>query len=938
MAESSGVNEAGKAWITISVKDEFTEGLEQASRALDGFSQTAEKATGAYNRALYEASRSSAEHWKRIADSCTQAGELMTAAWGKLSAPTKEAVDTYKNFDDMIRAASAKMAGATAEQLQGLYDQAKKLGAEMSFTATDVAEGMKLLAQNGFDASEVRDAIRPVMDLARATGTDVATAADIASTSLRSFNLDAGQMERVCDVLAATANTSAQSLTDIGYAIGFSATNAANAGSSLEDYMKLLGTLANFGQKGTKGGTALRKILTSSVSPRNSDKFLDLGISPVDINGNLKQTAELIGEVQQKIKDMGSGEQAQWLYSLFGSTGMTGGANLMKGSFEAMEAAIDNAGGTARRTADAMDAGLGGSLRMMQSAAESLQISIGEALAPALQDIYGVLKGIAAGAAEWVSSNKDLVAIFAEAGAAVTGLGFALTTTGGAILAAQKAAVLWGPTMSAFSIATRAAGLATSVLGKAFLFLEANPIVAMLTLVAAAAGIVGTKMYLASRESSRYSDEAEKVRKAHEAGMQADNAHLERLKELASKHELNNQEMLEASRLTAELNQRYNGLGLSLNTVTGKIEGLTEAQKKLAAAQQRIMLFDKKRELDEKKKLLDKTRKKNDKTGYTLDGKDLLYSNAEYTLDELQEMDRKQRVASHSQHGYDPNAVYRNEWTNVDRAVYNAETGKYRLIDRGHGEKARQKARAKLEKQMAEQNKLAAEVDSLASDVAALEAIRDQNEGRTPAQQPESPEPETKKETNETQGAAAEIQPNPRPAGGDHETTGAPANPQSVSVPMPAEEVPAELLERVDPFSAAGLTPADLAPPLQSGWDAAADLDAELARAEQAAANANETISGNEPATTAAADLAAAAQDLAALRDSEQQSAQQQGAEMQQSVADWKNGPGSASYQRMDITDKAIVDTAENTKITADYVKKLYDLLKANGGQAVFAQ
>lgn len=399
MAESSGVSEAGKAWITISVNDEATAGLEQVSRSLESFSASAQTSITAYDAALEKTARDSAQHWKNIADSCNQAGEVLSAAFNKFAAPTKEAVGVFSEFDDMMRAVSSKISGATAKDLEHLTDKAQQLGKSMSFTATEVAEGMKLLAQNGFNASEIDKSIKPVMNLARATGTDVASAADIASTALRSFNLDAGQMERVCDVLAATSNSSAQSLTDIGYAISFSASNAANAGSSLEDYMKLLGTLANFGQKGSKGGTALRKILTSSVSPRNSDKFIDLGISPVDENGQLKQTAELIGEVQQKIKDMGSGEQAQWLYSLFGSTGMTGGANLMKGSFEAMETAIDNAAGTAQRTADAMDAGLGGSLRMMKSAAESLQISFGEALAPALQDIYGVMKGIAAGTA-----------------------------------------------------------------------------------------------------------------------------------------------------------------------------------------------------------------------------------------------------------------------------------------------------------------------------------------------------------------------------------------------------------------------------------------------------------------------------------------------------------------------------------------------------------
>ena len=145
MAESSGVSEAGKAWITISVNDEATAGLEQVSQSLETFSTNATSSMDAYDAVIEKTARSSAQHWQSIADSCTQAGELLTAAWGKLSVPAKEAVNVYSDFDDMIRAASAKMAGATAEELQGLYDQAKKLGAALSFTATDVAEGIPIL-------------------------------------------------------------------------------------------------------------------------------------------------------------------------------------------------------------------------------------------------------------------------------------------------------------------------------------------------------------------------------------------------------------------------------------------------------------------------------------------------------------------------------------------------------------------------------------------------------------------------------------------------------------------------------------------------------------------------------------------------------------------------------------------------------------------------
>lgn len=939
MAESSGVSEAGKAWIVISVKDEFTEGLEQASRALEGFSDTAKKSTGDYNQALEEASRSSEERWKSIADSCTQAGELLTGAWRKLSVPAREAVDVYSDFDDMIRAASAKMAGATDEELRGLYNQAKKLGAALSFTATDVAEGMKLLAQNGFGASEVRDSIRPVMDLARATGTDVATAAEIASTTLRSFNMEAGQMEHVCDVLTATANTSAQGLVDIGYAISFSATNAATAGSSLEDYLELLGILANYGLKGSKGGTAMRQMLTATLAPKKQEILSMMGVKVKDENGDMRSIKAIIDDVKASVQDKGNGYQLEAFYDAFGVRGMASAANISKGSFDALSSAIHDAEGVARKTSDAMDAGLGGSIRMMKSAAETLQITFGEALAPALSSCFDSFKHFFAGTAEWIAANKDLVAGITEVGAAVSALGGALLVAGGAA--------------SVFSKACGVAGTAVGVLGKAFLFLEANPIVALLTGVAIAAGAIGMKMYLAHRETMKYGGAAAKLRQENEARAETDREHMARLAELAEKEQLNNHEVAEAARLVQVLNGHYRDLGLTFDSTTGKIEGLTEAQQKLAKAQLDQSIRDKKAELAEKQKQYSDKYSPEQRTKYGFVRPEI----KEYTKEELDDLDAKGvRVAS-AGGGQDLWAMAPN-W---ERAVFNEQSGKYHVASQRNGifkgKESADEARQRVEKALAQQNLEAAQIAALSEEIETLEGQRTEMtaeprpiEGASPDTAAES---ETKNEPGE-ESADTDREPAKLQLAGDVWPWRLRKPRKAAAAPQTEDAIPAELLPQsgIAPltlFTTMGLNPSELEALEKNGWDA--DLArADLAQAEEAAA---EKKAGKDNSTRVTnRDLAGQLQslgqsmeqltrlqnELIAFRQSEEQQAQEQGEQMQQSVADWKNGPGSASYQRMDVTDKAIVETAENTKITADYVKKLYDLLKAGGGQAVFAQ
>ena len=98
---------------------------------------------------------------------------------------------------------------ATQAEFESMTQVAAKLGRETSFTAKQVADGMVALGRMGFSPKEVEDAIAPTLDLARATGTELGEAADIAANSMRIFGIEAERMSDVADVLTATANGSA---------------------------------------------------------------------------------------------------------------------------------------------------------------------------------------------------------------------------------------------------------------------------------------------------------------------------------------------------------------------------------------------------------------------------------------------------------------------------------------------------------------------------------------------------------------------------------------------------------------------------------------------------------------------------------------------------------------------------------------------------------
>ena len=136
-------------------------------------------------------------------------GKKLIGLGAAIAAPLLLSSKVFADFEDQMLSVKAVI-GATTSEFMALNEQAKLLGRTTSFTASQVASAMLELGRAGFSSGEINDAISSVLSLARATGTELAEAAGIASNTLRGFGLEAADMARVSDVLTATANTSAQ--------------------------------------------------------------------------------------------------------------------------------------------------------------------------------------------------------------------------------------------------------------------------------------------------------------------------------------------------------------------------------------------------------------------------------------------------------------------------------------------------------------------------------------------------------------------------------------------------------------------------------------------------------------------------------------------------------------------------------------------------------
>ncbi len=213
------------------------------------------------------------------------------------SIPFAISVKTFADFDDRMRAVKAAVS-ATGDEFDMLTAKAKRLGRTTSFSAVQVAESMLELARAGFSPTMIDDSIGAMLDLSRATGTNLAQATELAVNTMYSFELPASEMTRVCDVLVAAANGAAMTLEDLGFSMSYCAPIAKEYGLTLEETSKIIGSLSNYGIKASQAGTAFRRILTNFADDDIQRKLKQLGVSVIDIDTGKYQDSSSVFPVR----------------------------------------------------------------------------------------------------------------------------------------------------------------------------------------------------------------------------------------------------------------------------------------------------------------------------------------------------------------------------------------------------------------------------------------------------------------------------------------------------------------------------------------------------------------------------------------------------------------------------------------------------------------
>lgn len=374
----------------------------------------------------------------RFASNMFRVGQSLFYGSAATLVPTAFALAGYARFDDAMKRVQARSYG-TAQEMVKLRRQARQLAIDLGFPADQAGELMNKLAQAGYKRSEILQMAPATLKFARAAGdnneNDPTIAADILTSVLKSYELDASRSAYVADMLTMAANASKFSLDELGTSLAYALRPAKDFNLSLEDTLAMIAQMRDLGIDPSTVGSATRNIMLEFSDPERWGKFnkqltaaTGKMIQYKDAQGNLNSPPEILFAIGDAVKGLGSAEQSSLIQLLLGKRAYTPGLAIARGKnpFRDFQNLFKNGLGTVEKTSGTILEGLGKRFERFWSSVKDIVIGTGDSLQVAFESI--LQKGIEINGkfANWIENNGRLAISIIAVTAGIVTLGVAL--------------------------------------------------------------------------------------------------------------------------------------------------------------------------------------------------------------------------------------------------------------------------------------------------------------------------------------------------------------------------------------------------------------------------------------------------------------------------------------------------------------------------------
>ena len=284
------------------------------------------------------------------------------------------------------------ISGATGEDMQSLSDKAQEMGAKTKFSATEAGEAFTYMAMAGWKTGDMMSGIEGIMNLAAASGEDLALTSDIVTDALTAFGLSASDSGHFADILAAASSNANTNVAMMGETFKYVAPVAGALGVNAEDTAEAIGLMANAGIKSSQAGTSMRSILTRlSTDAGASKKSLgalgtltkELGVKFYDSQGKVRDFSDILDDSRKAWSKLSAEDAANFAKKIAGQEGISAWLAMMNAEekdIQKLRTSIKECDGTAAEMADTMNNNLNGALTILGSNVESLSLAFYEGI------------------------------------------------------------------------------------------------------------------------------------------------------------------------------------------------------------------------------------------------------------------------------------------------------------------------------------------------------------------------------------------------------------------------------------------------------------------------------------------------------------------------------------------------------------------------------
>ncbi len=312
-------------------------------------------------------------------------------------------------FEQSI-AAVAAVSGATTEELSQLRDAAINAGIATQYSPTEATQGLRELAQAGFNAQESMQLLIPVLDLAAGSLGELSPqeAAGLASQAMKAFGLETGEASVAVDRMLQAVNVFALNASELPMALGIASRGAQSLHQSMSETLVTLGLVKNIIPTVERASTGVAVAMERMADPDVQKKLTGIGVSVTDSQGHFRNFLDVLNDMTPALDKMTDAKRSAFLLDAFGAhalgsvqavlTQVTNGIRTNTGETVKGGAAVaylrdqfENAAGTAANFREKMLNTFEGQKKLLSGSMETLAIVAGEPFAQVFKPLVTIV-------------------------------------------------------------------------------------------------------------------------------------------------------------------------------------------------------------------------------------------------------------------------------------------------------------------------------------------------------------------------------------------------------------------------------------------------------------------------------------------------------------------------------------------------------------------